>query len=268
MKFSVLLSLYFKEKPEHLDACFESIQNQSLKADEIVLVVDGPVGQELNEVVDKWALILPIKILRLSENVGLGKALNEGLDICSNDIVFRMDTDDICCSDRFKIQLNAFDSDNSLMLVGGHIDEYDEGMKFILGKRIVPIGYDTIKEKALFRSPFNHMTVAFKKSMVKNVGGYQHHLNMEDYNLWLRIIAAGYKVDNVNETLVKARTGNSMLGRRKGFDYVKSEFKLFKLKRKLNLQNYGYGMLIFLVRSFPRLLPTSILRFIYKFTRN
>ncbi|MEJ5071357.1 glycosyltransferase [Enterobacter ludwigii] len=267
MEFSVLLSLYYKETPAFLEACFESINNQTLKASEVVLVIDGQIGTELEETVDKWTRILPLRLLRLPVNVGLGEALNKGLSVCSNEIVFRMDTDDICCIDRFSMQAEAFTIDEELTLVGGHIDEYDENMNVFLGERRVPVGYEYIKRKVLFRSPFNHMTVAFKKSAVRQVGGYKHHLHMEDYNLWLRIIAAGYKVNNLDKVLVKARTGSSMLHRRKGMSYVKSEFILFKLKYALKLQNYYNGFLVFVARSFPRVLPVSLLRVIYKMLR-
>lgn len=267
MKFTVLLSLYFKEKPEYFEACLESINNQTLRATEVVIVIDGHIDNELNDIIGKWNGTLPIKVLRLAENVGLGNALNKGLEICSNDIVIRMDTDDICCLNRFELQLAELYNDDSLVLLGGHIEEYSEKFDTYLGKRIVPIGDELIKRKAVIKNPFNHMTVAFRKSAVQAVGGYKHHSMMEDYNLWLRIIAANYKVGNLDAVLVKARTGNAMLLRRRGVDYIASEYALFKLKKELKLQSLPLNLIILLARSLPRLMSTSLLRFFYKTQR-
>ncbi|TBL83576.1 glycosyltransferase [Hafnia alvei] len=267
MNFTVLLSLYYKERPEFLDECFESIRNQSLKANEIVLVIDGPIGDELDNIVGKWEKKLQIKVLRLPINVGLGQALNKGIDYCTNEIIIRMDTDDVCCDDRFKKQIEVLKKHEELVLLGGHIEEYDENLQLLLGKRSVPIGYNLIKKKSEFKNPFNHMTVAFKKSRIQQVGGYQHHAMMEDYNLWLRVIAANYKVDNIDTVLVKARTGSSMLRRRKGIEYIKSEFLLFKLKRKLKAQPLLLGLFVFIMRSITRVLPSALLRICYKTQR-
>lgn len=267
MNFSVLLSLYNKEKAEYLNDCLKSISEQSLKSNEIVIVLDGPVGNTLLEVIDKWSLILPIKLLKLPTNVGLGQALNLGLEECTNEIVLRMDTDDVCLSDRFKLQAETMEQDPTLMLLGGCIAEYDESLSTFLGNRIVPNDYDEIKKQAAFKNPFNHMTVAFRKKAVLSVGGYKHHAFMEDYNLWLRLIAGGYKVENLDVVLVKARTGNSMLLRRKGKEYIKSEIKLFKLKKELGLQSFIMCFVVLVLRTIPRVLPPSLLRICYKLQR-
>lgn len=267
MNFSVLLSLYHKENAVYLNECLQSIYNQSVKSNEIVIVYDGFIGEELCDVVEKWSTMLPIKLLRLDKNVGLGIALNYGLELCSNDIVLRMDTDDICVRDRFRLQVERLEKDQELTLLGGHIEEFDESLTIHLGKRIVPTTYAEIKKRISFKNPFNHMTVAFRKSAVCTVGGYQHHVFMEDYNLWLRIFAAGYKVENLDIVLVKARTGTSMLFRRKGIGYIKSEILLLKLKRKLKVQSLLSAIFVLILRSIPRILPASILRICYNFQR-
>ena len=104
--FSVLMSLYMKEKPEYLDRCLESLFEQTIHANEIIIVLDGAISTELTATIEKWKTFLPLKILPLKENVGLGKALNLGLKICSNDIIIRMDTDDICLENRLETQYN------------------------------------------------------------------------------------------------------------------------------------------------------------------
>lgn len=263
MNFSVLLSLYHREKASHLNECLQSIDSQSLKSNEIIIVLDGPVGKELCDVIDKWRATLPIRLLKLAENRGLGVALNKGLEFCSNEVILRMDTDDICTSERFRQQIDKLENDKELVLLGGHIDEFDEELTEPLGKRAVPIDYAAIKKQMAIKNPFNHMTVAFRRSAILAVGGYQHHAFMEDYNLWLRLISAGYKVENLDAVLVKARAGSSMLLRRKGIDYIKSEISLYKLKRKLQVQSLPIGLCVLILRTIPRILPALLLQFCY-----
>lgn len=267
MNFSVLISLYYKEKPEFLSDCLESLKNQTLPAAEIVLVYDGTITTELEGVVAQYTSILPIKIIKLPQNVGLGKALNEGLKHCSYDWVFRMDTDDICLPERFERQIKFIQQHPKLVLCSGYIAEFSGNRENITGYRKVPIGNDYIKKYALSKNPFNHMTVAFRKETIEKVGGYQHHLFLEDYNLWLRVIAQGYEVGNIAEVLLLARAGDSMVARRRGKEYIKGEWQLFKLKKELKLQNICSNFFVFILRASVRVLPTNILKIVYKYLR-
>ena len=262
MKFSVLLSLYFKESSLFLHECFESIwDNQSIKPNEIVLVLDGPIGEQLQECVNIWQEKIGsiLKIVPLKKNVGLGKALNQGLKHCSNDWIFRMDTDDICKSDRFKKQIQFIDQNPEVVLFSAQIIEFNQVPADANSIKSVPENHVEILKFAQKRSPFNHMAVVYRKSIIEKVGGYQHHLFMEDYNLWLRVIAAGYKVGNHPDVLLYARVGNGMHARRKGFEYIKSEKQLLNLKKELKIQSANRANMLFLIRSAFRLMPSSIL---------
>ncbi|MCD9081936.1 glycosyltransferase [Acinetobacter baumannii] len=266
INFSTLLSLYHKEKPEYLEKCFESLwDKQILKPNEIVLVLDGPIGDELKACVQKLQLKIGscLKIVALPQNVGLGKALNEGLKQCSYDWVFRMDTDDICTPDRFEKQVAFIRQNPDVVLFSGQVMEFDKDITDANVLKAVPITYEEIKEFAQKRCPFNHMTVAYKRDVILGLGGYQHHLFMEDYNLWLRVIGNNYKVANLPDVLLYARVGNGMHARRKGFQYIKSEKQLLDLKKQLKLQNPLYANMLFLVRSAFRLLPANLLGTIY-----
>lgn len=262
LNFSVLLSLYYKESPLALDQCFESIwEAQSHKPSEIVLVLDGEIGDGLNTCVRKWQskIGIALKIVPLPRNVGLGKALNEGLKHCSNEWVFRMDTDDICTPDRFEKQIAFIENNPDVVLFGGQILEFAKEPNDSQVLKTVPTTNDEIRQFAQKRCPFNHMTVAYKKSVIKELGGYQHHLLMEDYNLWLRVIAANYTVANLPDVVLYARVGNGMHARRKGLEYIKSEKQLLNLKKQLKLQNPIHANMLFLIRSALRLLPSSLL---------
>ncbi len=264
--FSILMSLYHKENPNALEQCFQSIwQNQTVKPSEIVLVLDGPIGSELSQCVDKWQFQIGrfLKILPLEDNVGLGKALNLGLEHCSNEWVFRMDTDDICKVDRFEKQIQFIKENPDVVLFSGQILEFNEDPLDANILKSVPTTYSDIVKFSQIRSPFNHMTVAYKKSVIEKVGGYQHHMYMEDYNLWLRVIGAGYKVGNHTDVLLFARVGNGMHARRKGYEYIKSEIQLLNLKKDLKLQNSLQANILFLIRSAFRLMPANLLGKVY-----
>ena len=266
MNFSVLLSLYYKESPLFLDLALESIwDKQRKKPNQIVLVLDGPISDDLQFTVDKWKkkLLEILQIVPLDKNVGLGNALNIGLKKCENDWVFRMDTDDICKPDRFEKQIQFIQSNPNVVVVGGQILEFDHTPNDLAVIKTVPTTHEDIKKFAQKRCPFNHMTVAYKKSVITELGGYQHHLFMEDYNLWLRVIGAGYKVANLPDVILYARVGNGMHARRKGYEYIKSEKQLLKLKKELKLQSPIHANILFLLRSSFRLLPSSLLGKIY-----
>ncbi|MFV0573823.1 MAG: glycosyltransferase [Vibrio sp.] len=262
-KFSVLMSLYIKERPEYLDACFDSLYKQSHQADEIVLVLDGPVTSELHKVIDSWEPILPLCIYQLEENVGLGCALNFGLSKCTYDFVARMDTDDICMPERFHIQIEAFLRDPDLTICGASIKEVDAvSLEFISNRNVPQFDYD-IKRYLPKRSPFNHMTVMYKKHEVINCGSYKHLPLMEDWYLWCRLLSPKAKGYNVQQQLVVARTGLSMIERRSGFNYVKSEWLMHKYRMELKISSLTSSFFIFFLRSIVRLLPSKIVKSVY-----
>ena len=262
MNFSVLISIYYKEQAEHFNACMESIwDNQTLKPSEIIVIEDGPLTPELNKVIAYWKEKIEdiLKVTELAENVGTGKAKNIGLQQCSNEIVCIVDTDDICVPERFKKQIDFLKENPDISIVGGQILEFVEDIQNPTGMRKVPLSHENLKNYAKRQSPFNNMTITYRKKHILEVGGYQHHLWMEDYNLFLRVIAQGYKIANLPEVLVYARIDNGMHARRKGYQYIKSEKQLLKLKKDLKLQNPLHANMLFLVRSAFRLLPSSLL---------
>ncbi len=264
--FSVLSSVYMKESPSDFNTCMESIWiYQSLKPSEMILVEDGELTPELYKEIDFWASKLGniLKIIKISKNVGTGKAKNLGLQHCSYEIVCIVDTDDICAENRFKYQLNYFTQHPDISILGGQIIEFTGNIENVSGIRHVPEEHTALVKYAKKQSPFNNMTIAYRKEHVLNVGGYQHHLWMEDYNLFLRLIAANYKLHNLNDILVYARVDNGMHGRRKGLAYIKSEFQLMKTKINLQLQNPLQAFIIFFLRSSVRLLPSKMLASIY-----
>lgn len=264
--FSVLMSLYIKEKPEYVRACFESLLSQTVLPNEWVVVEDGPLTDELYAVLDEYEKRHPdlIKRVPLQENSGLGKALCEGVLHCSNELIARMDTDDIARKDRFEKQLEMFEQNPDLDICSSHILEFDGDISNIISVRKVPVNENAILEYQKRRDSFNHMTVMYKKSAVLKAGNYQEALLMEDSLLWINMMRTGAKCANVDDYLVYARTGNAMIDRRGGWAY----FKKYKAGRKkiyatgyISWWDYFVTLAVQLVIS---LMPTGMRRFVFE----
>ena len=227
--FSVSMCTYEKDNPEWLKCAIESILNQTLKPNEVVLVVDGPVTAELNEIINFYSINPIFKVIRLEENKGHGEARRIGLENCTNEFVAIMDADDISLPNRFEEQINCFKADGEIDIVGGNITEFVGEPSNVIGKRIVPNCDSEIKEYLKYRCPMNLVTVMFKKSSVEKAGGFIDWYCEEDYYLWIRMYLLGMKFANTSEILVNVRVGSDMYNRRGGIKYFKSELKLQKL---------------------------------------
>ena len=272
MKFSVLISVYKGEDPSYLDDSLTSIHNQTLQADQIVLVKDGPLSNELNLIVGKWRQQLGKKldIVALKKNLGLARALNAGLKVCNYDWVARMDTDDVALEQRFQIQVDFLENNPQVSVLGSWISEHDEPMEKTIGYRKVPTSHEEILKYSKRRCPINHMTVFFKKEAVLGVGGYPYfdsRTNIEDYVLWALLLNQGFVFRNIPEVLVKARAGNSLLSRRGGRSYMKIEkYYLKKLKEVGFMNRYEYSSNV-IIRLLIRLAPRKIRSWFYYLTR-
>lgn len=265
-KFSVLMSIYKKEKPEYCRACFESLLCQTVPASEWVIVEDGPLTEELYAVLEEYMQNYPDLIVRvpLTQNVGLGMALREGIQHCSYELVARMDTDDICKEDRFEKQLQEFERDPELDICGSYMKEFETDITNITGVRKVPLLDAEIKEYQRRRDAFNHMTVMYRKSKVLAAGNYQHALLMEDSLLWINMILSGAKGKNIGEYLAFARANQDMIERRGGFSYFlkyKEGRKRIKETGYISNWDYYYTLLVqFVVAMAPAKLRKMIFR--------
>ena len=264
MNFSVLMSSYCKDKPEELKLALKSIwDDQTVKPSEIVIVKDGPLTPELDSVIDVFAQRAPVKIVPLPENRGLGIALAEGVKHCSFDCIARMDGDDISLPDRFEKQVRFMEEHPEISLCGGMIQEFSTSPDNGIGYRVLPTTDAAIRLFCKWRSPFNHMTVMYRKQAVLDAGNYQHFLSYEDYWLWIRVLQRGYQVANLPDVLVKARAGENMLCRRKGWRFCKAEIVLAKKMRAIGMLNFYEMLRNMILRSIVRLLPAGIFAWVY-----
>lgn len=234
-KYSVLMSIYKKEHPEYLKLALDSMLHQTIKPDEIVLVEDGPLTDALYAIIKEYkkknSTIL--KVVENKKNLGLGLALNVGLKKCRNELVARMDTDDISKPNRCEKQLEIFRKRPELAIVGTYIDEFSEGIDDIISQRRVPCDSGAIYKYAKRRSAFNHPTVMYKKSCVLSVGGYSDLKRNQDVDLFGRMLFSGCKAMNIDESLLWFRCGDELAGRRKSwsntYTYITTIWRFWKM---------------------------------------
>lgn len=238
VKFSVSMCVYGKDNPEHFWEAVESILNQTLPPDEVVLVVDGPVPNELELIITEYESNSIFNIIRLPVNQGHGNARREGLSNCKHELVALMDADDISVPSRFEKQIAFLQNNPHVDIVGGNISEFIDTIDSVVGRRIVPQTDADIKKYIKKRCPMNQMTVMFKKSKVNEAGGYMDWHCNEDYFLWIRMAQKGFQFANINENLVNVRVGKEMYQRRGGWKYFKSEAKLQKYMLKIKLISF------------------------------
>ena len=263
--FSVLLSVYSKEKPEYLRQSLESIFNQTLIPAEVIMVVDGPITSELQNVLDVFVnTYSELKVITLPTNGGLGKALNEGLKHCSNELVARMDTDDIAKPYRFERQLEIFDRYPYVDVVSSWIDEFIDTPDNILATRKLPESPFEIFKYGKTRCPINHPAVMFRKDAILFAGGYRHFPLFEDYYLWVRLLLNGARFYNIQESLLLFRTSLDMYNRRGGLRHALNEVKFQNHIRKIGYINRAQCLCNVTIRFITRILPNGIRAFIYR----
>lgn len=267
--FSVSMSVYGKDQPQWFQYAVDSILNQTLKPDEIVLVVDGPVPDGLANVIKHYAALPNFSVIWLEINQGHGNARRVGLANCSHELVALMDADDISNPTRFEKQIAAFTADSELSIVGGNITEFVGVSSNMVAKRMVPCEDMAIKKLLKKRCPFNQVTVMLRKSKVQAAGGYIDWYYNEDYFLWVRMFLHEMKFENIPENLVNVRIGNDMYKRRGGWRYFKSEARLQKFMLQNKVINVGLYMSNVLKRMIVQmLLPNKVRGWVFqKFAR-
>ena len=265
--FSVAMSVYKSDNAVFFSRALDSItESQTVIPNEIVLVVDGPVSKEINDVIGKYTKKYGIfKVIRLKKNVGLGRALKVAIENSTYDLIARMDSDDISVPTRFEEQLRYFELNPETDVLGGDITEFIGEENNIVGKRVVPLTNDSIREFMKERCGMNHVSVMYKKEAVKQAGGYQDLFWNEDYYLWIRMWLNNAVFANIGSALVNVRVGEDMYRRRGGSKYFKSEKKLQDYMLKYGMISYPLYIKNIAKRLvIQKLMPSNIRGFIFR----
>lgn len=270
-KYTVLMSVYYKEKPEYLSLSIESMLNQTVKPDEFIIVKDGPLTMELDEVINNFVTAYPktFNIIVNETNLGLGSALAKGIENSKNELIARMDSDDYVVSTRCERQLEKFREDPKLGMVGSYEAEFVDDIDNVISIHRVPSENDEIERFMHRRCSVLHPTVMYKKSAVLKSGNYQSVLLYEDYDLFARMVLEYHiKSYNIPEPLYYIRTSEDFFKRRGGIKYAKTV-----LKFKWGQYRKGYMSLMDfcisgLGQAFVCVLPNSLRKSFYmKFLR-
>ena len=265
-KYSVLMSLYVKEKAEYLQLAIESILTQTVAPDEIVIVEDGPLNDELYGVLDEYRQKYPelFNIVVNEKNLGLGLALNVGLKACRNELVARMDTDDIAKAHRCETQLKVFEEAPELSIVGSSVDEFYSSPDEVVSVRAVPEKHEDIYNFAKKRSAFNHPTVMYRKSKVLEQGGYADLRRNQDVDLFGRMLYSGCKAQNVGESLLWFRSNDALAKRRKSWENTKSYIDTIKRFWKMGYASFTDYAIVAVAQTGMFLMPVKLQHWIYK----
>jgi glycosyltransferase involved in cell wall biosynthesis len=257
MNFSVLMSIYHKEKVEYFDKAMQSVwDEQTIRPNEVVLVQDGKLPDRLYNVINKWQdkLGSALKTIRIEENVGLAKALNTGIYHCKYNIIARMDTDDIAMPGRFKEQLE-FMKINNIDMCGTNA--------IVINENSLEIGVKKLPQIITFRSLLKrcdiiHPSAMFKKDFFSKYGVYNLKFRKsQDYDLWLRAAQKGAKIMNMDKELIKLRVTKDLVIRRKN----EQKYNIMIKKKYLSGLKYFLGILPNIAII---LIPTSLLNIILK----
>lgn len=265
MDYSVLMSVYYKEKPEYLKESMQSIYDQTAAADDFVLVCDGPLTEDLDLVIEQMQVLFRgrLQVIRLKENGGLGNALNKGMSYCRHSLIARMDSDDIARPDRCERQLRIFRQNPKIDIVSGIVEEFEEDPNQVVSRRVPPETNKDIIRYAKKRNPFNHPCVMYRKEKVEAAGGYQDFYLLEDYYLWIRMILNHSRGYNIQKPLLWMRVGNGMYKRRSGWKYAVSQRRLFAYMKQQGFISAPLYYRTVATRTVGALIPNQLREYLY-----
>ena len=264
--YSVLMAIYKNDDPEYFRVSLKSMLSQSVPPDEVVLVLDGTIPPVLQTIIDELCSVYPrvIRTVPLSENVGLGAALKIGVTQCKNELIARMDADDVSLPDRCKLQLEAFQKKINLDIVGYSMKEFSGTLDNIVGQRNVPETNEEIYKFAKLRDPFNHPTVMFRKSKVLSSGNYGDYRKNQDSDLWIKMLSNHAVCQNLSADQFRFRFDEETCARRKNWSNTKTLIEIrYKAWRK-NYNSFFEFAVIFIGQMLRFLLPVSCQKVLYR----
>lgn len=264
VNYSVLLTVYKSDDPEYFRLSLESMVKQTIPSNDIVIVKDGPVPAEIENIIQELKKDHPeIHPLQLERNLGLGLALNEGLKVCQNEFIARMDSDDISLPARCEKQLALFEADPDLDIVGCPVKEFVDTPDNIVGKRDVPLGNEEIHKYSHRRDPFNHPTVIYRKSKVMKYGPYGDYRKNQDTDLWIKLLSNGCKAANCPEYLLLFRFDEKTYSKRKSWINTKLLIEIRKNAWKSGYCSFTDYMFVACAQLGVYILPEGFQKFVY-----
>jgi glycosyltransferase involved in cell wall biosynthesis len=261
---SVVMAVYHRVEPEHFERAVESMFSQTLPADEIIVVEDGPLGAELLAVLDRFEdRDVPLVRVALPENRGSAIAAQAGVEVARHPWIVRMDADDISVPHRLETQMAVVRA-GGVDVVGSSMSEFDGDESTVIGTRSLPLEHDAIARYAKLNSPVNNPTAVIRRAHLEAVGGYRPVPFMEDYDVFARLLARGSVFRNLAEPLVLFRAGEAMFSRRAAPGMFRAERLMQRNLVAYRLVSRPRSWANLLARSAFRALPRQSLRRTYR----
>lgn len=260
------MCVYIKDKPQFLRQSLDSMLSQTVFPNEIVIVKDGPLTLELDAVIDEYAKDYPglFNIIKNKTNLGLGKALNEGIKQSKNELLARMDADDICMPNRCELQLKAYEEQPELDIVGTSTAAFDSDPNVITSIYHAAETPEEIYARGKRRAAFSHVSVMYRKSTLEKYGLYRDFRRAQDTDLFCRMIYGGCHVKNLPEILVKVRKNDDMYLRAKSRQSLKCILTIRKNLWKIGYMSMKDYLVLWFGYNIRAMLPLSMQRFLYK----
>ena len=263
LTFSVVISVYKGDDPDHFEVAVNSLLSQKVIPSEIVISVDGSVPKPMERLLTMFAKMPTVKVLRCKKNAGLASSRNYAIENCTHPLIAVMDSDDICCDDRFKRQLEIFEN-NDVNVVGGFIEEFNVTPGDKREIRAVPTTWEEISRFVKWRNPVNHVTLMFERAEFDRVGGYRTLRYSEDWDLIVRMIHLGVKIQNIKTTLVHVRGGANMYRKRRQKGQVFQDIAIIKNMNELGMTNRFEMFLACISRLFILVFPAIMMGPFYR----
>lgn len=263
--YSILMSVYKKDNTEYLKKSIDSMLTQTILTDDFVIVEDGVLTDALNAVLEEYAEKYNfIHLIKKRNNRGLGAALNIGLMECKNELIARMDSDDISLPERCEKELKVFNDNLEIGIVGSNIVQFIESPENVVGTKIMPNTTKDIWKYGKRRNPFNHPTVMYKKSLILSAGGYQETIRGEDFALFTKLVAEGIKGENIPENLVMYRADENQFKRRTSWTDTKAVIEVVYRNWKRKYCSIVDLICVVLIQMISFMIPKSIGKVMYQ----
>lgn len=210
-RISVLMGIY--NCAPYLQEALDSLYSQTFQDFKIILCDDGSKDETYAIARQNAEEHDNIVLVKNEKNMGLNYTLNHCLELADTEYIARMDGDDISLPARFEKEIKFLDEHPEYAVVSAPMIYFDEHGDFRVGK-----GNGEVKKKDFIHgSPICHAPCMARTAAFKAVGGYsvdKKLLRLEDYHLWFKLFAAGYKLYMLNEPLYKMRDDRNAVARR------------------------------------------------------
>lgn len=258
---SVVLNVWGKDDPISLKRSIESIEAQETRAKEVVVVLDGPIGKELENVVQLYTGLID-QIIRIPMSGGLWNARNIGISATKTDFVALHDADDVMHPERLTLQLKTIE-ESGVDVVASPVYEFDNKSEQIIGLRNL-CDDSNLNRKMRWQNVINHSSVMLRRSAVLDVGGYRNIYLSEDYDLWIRMIQQNKRFISTFQATQAFSVDSDLTARRGGVKFIKSELAISK-----TISNGGdMNIMVITSRLIIRLIYRTSPRIIRKLHRN